>query len=118
MHPLARHIPQPRTNAHAILKRREVRDRHRRALVLTYVDDLVQQSVLCGEALEGRLQRALQGPQAGEDVEAGGVVCDDVVGEDEGEGGEVLAVEGEGVVGEGVVDLEDGGGVLGRVQGA
>lgn len=64
------------------------------------------------DGCEGLLQHELDLAEAAHDVEGRGEVGDCVLGEDQVQGVEVLAVEREGVVGQRVADLVLGVGVL------
>ena len=63
------------------------------------------QRMLRPDGRQTRLQRRNHGGQSCQHAKGRGVVCDDVMGEDERKSREVLAVDGERVVREGVADL-------------
>ena len=68
--------------------------------------------MLCPDWGQARLQRGNDRRQTRQNAQGFGVISDDILGEDETECGEILAVDGERVVGERVADLVFDDGVL------
>ena len=96
------------------VRRRKIRQTPRFILPLQNLNQLRTKRMLRRDGRQSRFQRRDDGRQPRQDAQGRGIIRDDVLSEDEVQGGEILAVDRERVVRERVADLGLDGGILRR----